>query len=89
VLGRMIKRALDTGVLQQLHPRRTIPSALLYADDVILFCHPSIEDPMEVKGILEVFGKSSRLALNYAKSSATLIRCANVDTMATIQLLGC
>jgi hypothetical protein len=89
VLGRLIKCAVDTGILQQLHPRRTIPSASLYTDDVILFCHPSIEDAMAVKGILKVFGQSSGLAVNYAKSSATLICCANVDTTATIQLLGC
>jgi hypothetical protein len=75
--------------MQKLHLRRTIPSASLYADDVIMFCHPSIEDAMTVKGILELFGQSSELNINYTKSSATLIRCDSEDTTATIELLGC
>lgn len=39
-LGRLFHRAIELRVLQQLHPRRVIPVISLYADDVILLCHP-------------------------------------------------
>lgn len=47
-----MSRALHTGILQQLHPRRTIPAISLYADDVMLFCHATLGDIAAVKGIL-------------------------------------
>jgi hypothetical protein len=56
-----------------------------------LFCHPSIEDTMAVKGILQLFGHFLGLVVNYAKSSATMIRADNDDVVATaaaIQQLG-
>ncbi|KAK1681825.1 hypothetical protein QYE76_042673 [Lolium multiflorum] len=47
-LGRLIKHAMELGVLQQLHQRRPVS---LYADDVVLFCHPSQSDLSAVKSI--------------------------------------
>lgn len=72
-LGRLMRCALDAGILQQLHPRRPIPAISLYADDVMLFCHVTPEDVAAVKGILTLFGKASGLLVNYAKSSATVL----------------
>jgi hypothetical protein len=82
-LGRLIQRAVDMGVLQQLHLRHTIPSISLYADDVILFCQPTIVEAMAVKEILRLFGEASGLHVNYAKSSATLINCGEIDCPVT------
>uniref|UniRef100_A0A452Y9K6 Reverse transcriptase domain-containing protein n=1 Tax=Aegilops tauschii subsp. strangulata TaxID=200361 RepID=A0A452Y9K6_AEGTS len=61
--------------MQQLHPRRTIPTISLYADDVILLCHPSPGDITAVKEILHLFGRASSLHVNFQKSAAALIRC--------------
>jgi hypothetical protein len=69
VLGRLIKRAMYMAVLQQLHPRSTLPSISLYADDVIIFCHPSVNDAMAIKEILSLFGHASGLRVSYTKSS--------------------
>ena len=44
VLGKMVKRAIELGIMAQLHPRREIPAISLYADDVVLFCHPTQPD---------------------------------------------
>jgi hypothetical protein len=50
-LGRLIRRAVELGILQHLQPRCTVPPVSLYADDVVLFCtpdswhHGGAEDP--------------------------------------------
>ena len=74
-LGKLVRRATDLGILQHLHPRRPVPAISLYADDVMLFCHPTPSDVAAVKGILSLFGDASGLRVNFTKSSATLIRC--------------
>ncbi|XP_044983690.1 uncharacterized protein LOC123450584 [Hordeum vulgare subsp. vulgare] len=88
-LGRLLHRATELGILQQLHPRRSIPVVSLYADDVILFCHPSRGDIEAVKSILQLFGRASGLQVNFLKSSATLIRCDPVAATPVVDLLGC
>uniref|UniRef100_A0A453GFV2 Reverse transcriptase domain-containing protein n=1 Tax=Aegilops tauschii subsp. strangulata TaxID=200361 RepID=A0A453GFV2_AEGTS len=74
-LGRLFRCAAELNVLQKLHPRRALPVLLLYADDVILFCHPSTSDTLAVRDILQLFGRASGLWVNFQKSTATLIRC--------------
>jgi hypothetical protein len=63
VLDRLIRRAAELGILHELHPWRRIPEISLYADDVILFCHPSHSDLMAVKEILRIFWTGHRLAV--------------------------
>jgi hypothetical protein len=74
-LGRLIKHAADAGILRALHTSRPIPVVSLYADDVVLFCHPSASDINAIKAILQLFGQASGLQVNYTKSSATLLNC--------------
>jgi hypothetical protein len=44
MLGRLIKRAMEAGILQQSHLRQSISEISLDANDVVLFCHPSHQD---------------------------------------------
>ena len=88
-LGRLIKRAVSLGILEQLHPHRPVLEISLYADDVVLFCHPSRSDIAAIKAILELFGRASGLRVNYNKSSATMLNCDPGDTDLTTELLGC
>jgi len=67
-LGRLIQRAVDLGLLQQLHPRRRIPAFSLYADDVVLFCHPTAGDALAVKEIMRLFDQASGLQVNFARA---------------------
>lgn len=53
-LGRLIQYAIDRSILQPLHLRFPIPACSLYADDVILFCHPTAEEAIAVKEILKL-----------------------------------
>jgi hypothetical protein len=88
-MRRLIKHAADIGILQALHASRPIPLVSLYADDVVLFCHPSVADITAVKAILRLFGTASGLQVNYAKSLATLLNCdAKAANMIT-GTLGC
>jgi hypothetical protein len=73
VIGKLVMHAINTGILQPLHPRRHIPAVSLYADDVVLFCHSSREDIAAVKRILQLFGSASGLQVNFGKSSASLL----------------
>ena len=88
-MGRLFYRAVELHVLQQLHTRRAIPVISLYADDVILFCHPTPDDTTAVKEILQLFARASGLRVNFQKSTATLIRC-DVDVAGpAVANLGC
>uniref|UniRef100_A0A453RUE9 Reverse transcriptase domain-containing protein n=1 Tax=Aegilops tauschii subsp. strangulata TaxID=200361 RepID=A0A453RUE9_AEGTS len=88
ILGRLMRHALQSGILQQLHPRRAIPAISLYADDVMLFCHATLEEISAVKGILDVFGMASGLWVNYSKSSVTVIH-SDDSAAGLVELLGC
>jgi hypothetical protein len=88
-LGRLFRRAAELSILQRLHPRRAIPTISLYADDVVLFCHPTPDDIVAVREILQLFGRASGLCVNYQKSTATLLRCDAEDAAPAIAQLGC
>lgn len=89
VLSRHIKRAFDHGILQRLHPRREFSAISLYADDVVLFCHPAHSDVVAVQGIFQLFGHAFGLRVNFAKSSAALLHCDIEEATPIIELLGC
>lgn len=88
-LGKLISYAAEMGILQALHPRRAIPVVSLYADDVVMFCHPMPSDTAAIKSILDLFGKSSGLQVNYSKSSATLLNGEPDDAEIIRDTLGC
>jgi hypothetical protein len=66
-----------------------IPMISIYADGVVLFCHPTTEDIMAIKEIRNLFGRTSGLQVNFSKSSATLIHCSEEDTDAIGQHFRC
>lgn len=87
-LSRLMQRALQTGILRSLHPRREVSAISLYADDVMLFCHATTSEVRAVKGILGVFGAASGLHMNYGKSSATALH-GDEMTATVLETLGC
>lgn len=89
VLGKLFKHAVRLGILQRLHPRKDVPPISLYADDVVLFCHPTPSDLEAVKEILHLFGRASGLNVNFAKSSASPLRCSQEMATPILAQLGC
>lgn len=89
ILGCLIRRAASPDILQQLHPRRHVSQISPYTDDVLMFCHLTPSDTLAVKAILELFGHSSGLAVNFAKCSIVLVNCTPDDAAAVSDGLGC
>ena len=88
-LGRLFRQAIEPHVLHQLHPHRAIPVVSLYAEDVILFGHPTSEEVLAVKEILQLFGRVSGLQVNFQKSTATMILCDTDEAGPIVEHLGC
>jgi hypothetical protein len=61
----------------------------LFADDVVLFTKPIAEEAVAAVQILNAFGMASRLRCNLGKSSASPIRCANIDLQHVLSALSC
>jgi hypothetical protein len=68
-------KAMELGLRKRLARRELTTAVSLYADDVVIFCHPDEADLRAVRGILEVFGEASGLRTNFAKCSASPIAC--------------
>jgi hypothetical protein len=51
-------------------------SVSLYADDVVIFCHPDGTEWRAVRSILGLFGHASGLHTNFAKCSVSPISCS-------------
>lgn len=76
VLNSIILHAVQTGILHRLTPNHMASSISLYADDVLVFCHPDRHDLAALRELLFVFGGASSLCTNFDKCSATPIQCS-------------
>ncbi|KAE8778281.1 hypothetical protein D1007_48866 [Hordeum vulgare] len=87
VLNSMLLRAVDADLLHRLTTWHAASSISLYADDVVVFCHPNSHDIAAVRTLLHVFGTASKLHTNFNKCSATPIRCIDDHiTMVTSEM---
>jgi hypothetical protein len=85
--GRLILHDIDISIL--LHPMKAIPVVSLYADDVVMFCHPTRANIAAVRSILHLFGRASGRLVNYDKCSTTLLNCEPEDNVVITTSLGC
>jgi hypothetical protein len=75
VLGFLINKAENEGLLQSLSTRPLHHRVSFYADDVVLFLRPTTEDISTTLDTLQVFGEASGLKDNVQKSSVFPIQC--------------
>jgi hypothetical protein len=75
VLGHMIVKAAEEGLLQPLAGRALQHQISLYADDVVLFLRPEATEIGITMDILCLFGVGSGLKTNLQKSSVLHIIC--------------
>jgi hypothetical protein len=61
----------------------------LFADDVALVICPKLVDISLTRDLFDLFGDASGLRTNFAKSSATLIRCESLDVDPIVLALPC
>jgi len=89
VLGFMIRKATEEGLLQPLARRALQHRISIYADDVVIFLRPSTDDINITMDILNLFGRASGLKTNMEKSSVLPIQCQEEDRHLIHSLLPC
>jgi hypothetical protein len=89
VLHRLVTKACADGVLQPMETQGVRFQCSLYADDVILFIRPTVQEAIAVKEILTIFGGASGLRTNLNKCSITPIFGAQEALDDIVQILGC
>jgi hypothetical protein len=89
VLGHMISKAAEEGMLQSLARRVLQDRISLYADDVVLFLRPEPADIAITMDILHLFGVAAGLKTNLQKSNVLPIRCEDHNLEVIQQQLPC
>lgn len=56
MLHRLFAKAVSDGVLKRMRPSEIKYQCSLYADDVIMFIRPTVQEALAVKHILNLFG---------------------------------
>ena len=79
VLTAMMVKAQELHVLSKIPGCMPLQRLSLYADDVVLFIRPIRSDLFFVKEALGIFGEASGLVINFAKSSAVMIRASEEE----------
>lgn len=74
-LTRIVVKADQLGLFERLSNRQHDHRMFSYADDMVIFATPTVQDMSLIKGILQVFGEASGLKTNMAKSTVLPIRC--------------
>lgn len=75
-LNSLLIHTTRSGILRRLTDRHAASSVSLYADDVVVFCHPDGQQLHVMRELLWVFGVASGLHTNFRKSSAIPIKCS-------------
>jgi hypothetical protein len=88
VLHYALEKATQEGHLAPLAASVLHQRTSVYADDVVAFRHPRVEDLKAFAAILDDFGTMSGLRTNLSKCSAHLIRCPAEVGEVVVQELG-
>lgn len=89
MLHRLFIKATADGVLKRIEPAEVKYQCSIYADDVILFIKPTVQEALVVKEILCIFGQATGLQTNLAKCSITPIFRGDEDMDDIVAILGC
>lgn len=89
VLSSLVMEAERQGLLNPLAARNMGHRMSLYADDMVLFTMPHIEDLNLLKGILQKFGHISGLCTNLNKSLILHIWCEEYALQQAQQSMNC
>jgi hypothetical protein len=79
----------DAGILRPLGPSAVKSRCSFYADDVILFMEPVVEEVEAIKSLLLLFGDSAGLKINLAKCSVSPLSGRETDLAGVVCSLGC
>lgn len=88
-LARIMDKASSKTVLSPFERRALRFRTSIYADDVVIFSKPMLQDAMAINSILQKFGTATGLHTNMSKTNFYPICCESVDTSALQSTLGC
>ncbi|KAM0931418.1 hypothetical protein ACQ4PT_000437 [Festuca glaucescens] len=89
VLTKIMLKAVDEGLFDNLAGISPIQRISVYADDVVLFFRPVETELQAIKQILQIFGEASGLHINYRKTTTTVIRGEALEEERITKALGC
>jgi hypothetical protein len=89
ILHRLFLKAASDGLLKRMRPSGVKFQCCFYADDVILFIRPSVQEATTVKHILSIFGEALGLHTNLEKCSVTPIYGGEEHLPEIVDILGC
>lgn len=87
-LHRLLQAAGNQGLLQPLPGREIKLRVSLYADDAVIFANPIKEEIETLMQIVHSFGEATGLKINLQKSTATPIRCSEINLEQVLQSFG-
>ena len=87
--ARLVHSAAESRLLRPTEAAPIRHHCSIYADDVILFMHPSTEEANAIKTILHIFGDASGLRMNLGKCSIMPIHIPEDNTQQIQAILGC
>lgn len=70
VFNKLFDAAIDAGVITKINLAAICHQCSLYADDVIIFAHPTVREASAIKQVLTIFGDASGLKTNLSKIKA-------------------
>jgi hypothetical protein len=89
VLTRLMVKAEEDMIFRSLAGIKPLQRISIFADDVVLFIRPEVNELIATKDILRIFGGASGLKVNYSKTTATLIRGSEDLEERVKTCLGC
>jgi hypothetical protein len=89
VLPALLLAADIEGALKPIGSQLPRFRASLYADDVIMFINPCLDEVTAARRLLDAFGEAKGLRTNFAKSSISPIRCQDTLLQPLVQESQC
>lgn len=88
-LNSLLQTAINKGILRRLMTRHAASSISLFADDVVVFCHPDPQELEVVRMLLQFFRDATGLGTSFAKCSASPIQSSPAACEAIGAAMAC
>jgi hypothetical protein len=89
MLNRLLAKATELGILRCLGRRELATSVSLYADDVVIFCHPDEPELRAVCGTLGIFGHALGMHTNIDNCLVSPIPCLEEVAIEAAEVMEC
>jgi hypothetical protein len=86
-LNKLLAKAKELGMLKPIAPWEVVTYVSLYADDMVIFCHPDEAELHTVHAILALFGNASSPLLPSARCPP--IACSDEEALEAVKVMEC